>query len=89
MKMSSKVIIYFGSISAALFGMWLLKKAFYDKGYDNESQERKYLVDAVLTIRGMPVTEENRKKLSGMSIQELMKELGIRKDENGNYVDLN
>jgi len=88
MKKYGKITAYFAFTAASIFGIWLIKKGFYDKGFDSEKQERIYLVDAVLVLRGMPVTLDNRNKLNKISTTDLMKELGITKDADGNYIDV-
>jgi len=85
MKKQSKIALYIALGGMMLFGAWLLKKGFYDTGYANEEEERLFLIDAVLNVRGIPVTIESRKSLQNVSTEDLMKELGLRKDKDGNY----
>lgn len=88
MKKNAKIALYIAAFGAAIFGVWLLKKGFYDTGYADAQEERLFLIDMVLNLRGLPVTESNRKLLERVPTDELLKELGLKKDENGDYVDL-
>jgi hypothetical protein len=85
MKKQKRVAIYIVLAGIMLFGTWLLKKGFYDTGYANEEEERLFLIDAVLNVRGIPVTIESRQLLQNVSTEDLLKELGLRKDKDGNY----
>ena len=87
MKNIKKIASYIVVSGLAILGIWLLKKGSYDKGYVDEKEERLFLVDAVLSLRNMPVTIDNRNKLNALSVQDLMNELGLKKDKDGNYID--
>ena len=88
MKNIKKISTIIAVSLLSIFGLWLIKKGNYDKGYDGKIQERLYLVDAVLLLRGLPVNISNRNMLNSMSIDDLMKELKIAKNEDGDYIDI-
>ena len=83
-----KIATYVAVSGAVVFGAWLLKKNYYDTGFTSKRQERRYFETYVLMQRGLPITPQNRKILKNMTLEELMKEVNIMKDEDGNYIDL-
>ena len=59
------------------YGSYLLKKAFFDKGYSSEEQEKEMLLTNYLIVMGFPDTPANRRKYRNLSLAEIKKELGI------------
>jgi hypothetical protein len=59
------------------YGSYLLKKAFFDKGYSSEEQEKEMLLTNYLIVMGIPDTPANRRKYRNVSLAEIKKELGI------------
>jgi len=59
------------------YGSYLLKKAFFDKGYSSEEQEKEMLLTNYLIVMGIPDTPANRRKYRNLSLAEIKKELGI------------
>jgi hypothetical protein len=83
-----KLATYVALGGAVIFGAWLLKKNYYDTGFTSKRQERRYFETYVLMQRGLAITPENRRLLKNMTLEELMKEVGIYKDKDGNYIDI-
>jgi hypothetical protein len=78
MKTKTKIIILsFLGLSLAIYGGFLIKKAFIDKGFPNENIEKEVLLGNYVILIGLPNTKENRDKYRSLTIEQLKKELGF------------
>lgn len=62
-------------LSIAIYGGFLIKKSFIDKGFPNENIEKEVLLGNYVILLGLPNTKENRDKYRKLTIEQLKKEL--------------
>jgi hypothetical protein len=74
---AKKIILISVMVISIGYGSYLLKKAFFDKGYSSEEQEKEMLLTNYLIVMGIPDTPANRRKYRNLSLAEIKKELGI------------
>jgi hypothetical protein len=74
---AKKIILISVMVISIGYGSYLLKKAFFDKGYSSEEQEKEMLLTNYLIVMGIPDTPANRRKYRNVSLAEIKKELGI------------
>lgn len=81
MKKSTKIILAISISALVIYGGFLIKKSFVDKGYSSQDEEKDFLLGNYLIMLGIPDTKANRRKYSYMTIEALKKELGIDDSE--------
>lgn len=74
---AKKILLISVMVISIGYGSFLLKKAFFDKGYSSTDEEKEMLLTNYLIMIGEADTPANRRKYSSMSLQQLKKELGI------------
>jgi hypothetical protein len=77
MKKGVKITLIVVSLGLAFYSGYLIKKAFIDKGYPNESVEKEVFLGYYVLMLGLPNTKANRDKYRSMSLEKLKQELGI------------
>jgi hypothetical protein len=72
-----KIIIAIVAIGAIVYGGFLIKKSFYDKGYDSKEDAKETLLSYYVIQLGLPDTKANRDKYRSMTLEQLKKELKL------------
>jgi hypothetical protein len=72
-----KIVIAIVTISALVYGGFLIKKSFYNKGYDSKDDAKETLLSYYVISLGLPDTKENRDKYRSMTLEQLKKELKL------------
>ena len=75
--MKKKLLFTVLGIGLAIYGAFLFKKAYVDKGYPSETAEKEILLGNYVIMLGLPNTKENRNKYRNLSLEQIKKELGI------------
>lgn len=71
-----KIILGVLGVGLAIYGAFLIKKTFIDKGYASSQEERDILIAQYLILKGLPDTPSNREKYKSVSLEQIKKELG-------------
>lgn len=74
---TKKVLITLLGLGLAIYGAFLFKKSFVDKGYPNESVEKEILLGNYVVMKGLENTKQNRDKYRNLSLEQIKKELGF------------
>lgn len=77
MKKYSYTILSLLGISLAIYGAFLFKNAFVDKGFPSEDVEKEVLLGNYVIMLGLPNNEANRNKYRSLSVAELKKLLKL------------
>lgn len=72
-----KLLIGIATIGAVIYGGYLIKKAFLDKGYQSKEDAKETLLSYYVLSLGLPDTKANRDKYRKMTLDQLKKELGL------------
>jgi hypothetical protein len=72
-----KIIIAIVAIGAVVYGGFLIKKSFFEKGYANKEDAKETLLSYYVIQLGLPDTKENRDKYRSMTLEQLKKELNL------------
>jgi hypothetical protein len=72
-----KYLIAILAIGAAVYGGFLIKKAFFEKGYANKEDAKETLLSYYVIQFGLPDTKANRDKYRSMTLAQLKKELNL------------
>ena len=73
-----KFAIAFLAIGAVVYGGFLIKKAFFEKGYQNKEDAKETLLSYYVIQLGLPDTKANRDKYRSMTLEQLKKELNLQ-----------
>lgn len=79
--MKRKTIYLVLGAAMLFYGGFLVKKAFLDEGYPNESVEKEILLGYYVNQLGLQNTKENRDKFRNMTLKQLEDSLGVRSDD--------
>lgn len=60
-----------------LYGAYLLKKSFFEKGYSSQDEEKQMLLTNYLIMIGERDTPANRIKYGKLPLEQIKKELGV------------
>lgn len=74
---AKKIALISVMVVSLAYGGFLLKKAFFDKGYSSQDEEKEMLLTNYLIMIGEPDTPANRRKYRKLSLEQIKKELGI------------
>ena len=74
---AKKIVIAFLAISVAVYGGFLIKKSFFEKGYKSKEDAKETLLSYYVIFLGLPDTKANRDKYRNMSLEQLKKELNL------------
>ena len=72
-----KFVIAFFAIGLAVYGGFLIKKTFFEKGYANKEDAKETLLSYYVIQLGLPDTKENRDRYRSMTLEQLKKELNL------------
>jgi hypothetical protein len=72
-----KLMIAVLAIGVAVYGGFLIKKTFFEKGYANKEDAKETLLSYYVISLGLPDTKANRDKYRGMTLEQLKKELNL------------
>ena len=76
---TKKILLSILGIGLAIYGSFLFKKSFIDKGYPNEKVEKEVLLGNYVIMLGLPNTKSNRDSYRNLTINQLKQELGFNK----------
>lgn len=71
------IVIGVFSVGALLYGGYLIKKSFIDKGYESKEDAKEVLLTYYVISLGLPDTKENRDKYRYKTLEELKRELNL------------
>jgi hypothetical protein len=72
-----KYLIAILAIGVAVYGGFLIKKVFFEKGYANKEDAKETLLSYYVIQLGLPDTKANRDKYRSMTLEQLKKELNL------------
>ena len=79
MMQPKKILITLVGVGLAIYGAFIFKKSFIDKGYPSESIEKEVLLGNYVIMIGLPNTQKNRDTHRNLTVEQLKKELGFDK----------
>lgn len=83
MKKYRNTLLALLGVGLAIYGAFLFKKAYIDKGYPDDKVEKEILLEYYVVSLGLDNTKENRDKFRRMTIPQLRKELQLDDIEQG------
>jgi hypothetical protein len=73
-----KILIGLVTIAAVVYGGYLIKKSYINKGYESKEDAKEVLLSYYVISLGLPDTKQNRDKYRSMTLEQLKKELNLQ-----------
>mgnify|MGYP000253225184 CR=1 FL=1 len=73
-----KILIGLATIAVVVYGGYLIKKSYVNKGYESKDDAKEVLLSYYVISLGLPDTKQNRDKYRSMSLEQLKKELNLQ-----------
>jgi hypothetical protein len=81
MRINKKNIYWLLGGIAALYVLFVIKKAYVDKGYPSQEVEKEIMLGHYVIMKGLENTKTNRDKYRSMTLPELYTALGINSSD--------